>query len=904
VAKMRSHLSYVLHARVRAVMMLGVRAAREVPAAPLGTDVGGTSYARLQRAVEAALHTLARGFVAHPSNPVLRAALAGGMLPPRQYLAELLWLVYRWASLLQAEEQGWLHPEDTAVEARQRYARRYSLARLRQRSTRRVVASGASNLWQAQKVVFAGLARGDARLGLARVGGIFAAGQCPALDAAELDNRAFLAALAELTWLEAPHEPGEPAGLTPLRWTDIPPELLGSVYESLLDVRPEFGPNGELSLSDAQGHARRRTGSYYTPERLVQVVLDGALEPVIQRAIGGHPEPARALLELRIVDPACGSGYFLLAAARRLAALVAKHSGQAYRSALQEVVQRCLYGVDLNPMAVELCRLSLWLEAAQPGLALDALTPRIRHGNSLLGATPELLARGIPDAAWEAIPGDDKALVRGLKQRNRAPAIARVAPDAGERAQLPLDQAREQRVADAWCAAFVWPRHEPVLCEAAPTNERWWALHASPDAPAELTLETVALLAREHRFFHWHLGFADVFARGGFDVVLGNPPWIAHAGRAAQPLPPRVRRFFECNYESFGEYPTTHGIFVYVAARILREGGYLGLVVPSSLSELGGYAPTRAAHDRLCDFPQELIDFGEGQFPGVTQPCMALVSRRSDSGRGAVARGQPWPVQRTDLDDTARALMARLARLPPLPAELFGERGVQSDRELGRHFRQTSEPVERFTVPIREGTDVRQFELLPARLHVDRAALGSRMRSAPEFSGVRALVRQTARYPIAALSDGQAFRNSLLAVFETANWPARALVLLLNSALVRWLHYVRFRDARQPILPQLKISHLRAIPAPPPGGPGSPSAAECLLALPPYAVACASLLPGAGAGALDESWRSGLDQCVFDLYGLEPSERELVSAWHAAEGPQAAKGRGKGRRAQRALASA
>jgi hypothetical protein len=405
-----------------------------------------------------------------------------------------------------------------------------------------------------------------------------------------------------------------------------------------------------------------------------------------------------------------------------------------------------------------------------------------------------------------------------------------------------------------------------------------------------MTLEMVERLAREHRFFHWHLRFAEVFARGGFDVVLGNPPWIAHAGRAAQPLPPRVKRFFECNYESFAEYPTTHGIFVYVAARVLRQGGYLGLVIPSSLSELGGYAPTRVAHDRLCDFPRELIDFGEGQFPGVTQPCMALVSRRSSSGRSDAAAGQPWPVQRTDLDGTARALIARLALLPPLPAELFGERGVQSDRELGRHFRETPVPVGRFTAAIREGTDVRQFELLRARLHVDRAALGNRMRSALEFSGVRALVRQTARYPIATLSDGEAFRNSLLAVFETAAWPAPALVLLLNSALVRWLHYVRFRDARQPILPQLKISHLRAIPAPPPSGLGSLSPAERLLALPSHVAPSDPLLLTS-----DESWRSELDRCVFELYGLDARERELVSAWHAAEGPHAAKGRGKGR---------
>jgi hypothetical protein len=365
-----------------------------------------------------------------------------------------------------------------------------------------------------------------------------------------------------------------------------------------------------------------------------------------------------------------------------------------------------------------------------------------------------------------------------------------------------------------------------------------------------------------------------VFARGGFDVVLGNPPWIAHAGRAAQRLPPALKRFFACNYPSFADYPTTHGMFVHLGARVLRDGGYLGLVVPSSLSELGGYAPTRVAHDQLCDFPGELLDFGEGQFAGVTQPCMALVSRRSASGRRLGGVGQPWPVQRRDLDSSARALIARLARLPALPPGLFGERGVQSDRELLRHFLLSSAATGRFCTAIREGTDVREFELCAPRWHVDRAALGTRLRTADEFRRVTVLVRQTARYPIAALSDGTAFRNSLLAVFATAEWPATLLVALLNSALIRWLHYMRFRDARQPILPQLKIGHLRSIPAPPPAASGG-------------VARLAELGQRSSAElALGGSARRQLDELVFESYELSAAERELVSRWHVENAPR------------------
>jgi hypothetical protein len=437
-----------------------------------------------------------------------------------------------------------------------------------------------------------------------------------------------------------------------------------------------------------------------------------------------------------------------------------------------------------------------------------------------------------------------------------------------------LPPAAPKLVADAWCAAFFWPKQTDELGRAAPTEDLWRKL-GEPVAVPALTLSTVAELAREYRFFHWQLEFEEVFARGGFDVALGNPPWIAHAGRAAQPLPPALKHFFECNYEAFANYPTTHGMFVSVAAGVLRPGGYLGLVIPSSLSELDGYTPTRRAHDRRCEFPGELVDFGESQFEGVTQPCMALVSQCTPAGRSDQALGAPWPMQRSDLDATARDLIAKLGRFPRLPPELFGERGLQSDRQLARHFSEVSTPSGRFATPIREGTDVREFELRPARLHVDEGALGPRIRGSEEFRAVRAVVRQTARYPIAALSDGMAFRNSLLAVFEQPGLPAAALVALLNSAVLRWFHYVRFRDARQPILPQVKIGHLRALPEPP---GWSREAADSLAAL--------GERLSERSGAIQRADREALDAQVFALYQLEPEERTLVSAWHEQLGPR------------------
>src|SRR5690606_28356870 len=195
--------------------------------------------------------------------------------------------------------------------------------------------------------------------------------------------------------------------------------------------------------------------------------------------------------------PACGSGHFLLAAARRLAAHVARlqangtPSAAEYRHALRQVVGRCIFGVDLNPMAVELCKVGLWMEAVEPGLPLTFLNSHIQHGNALLGTTPELMEKGIPDAAWEPIEGDDRATARALKRRNREGATGQrsfdtlwTAPSTNEarvitKAVTELESAsdadatalarkescwedilesaeyRHQKfVADAWCTAF------------------------------------------------------------------------------------------------------------------------------------------------------------------------------------------------------------------------------------------------------------------------------------------------------------------------------------------------------------------------------------------------------------------------------------------------------------------
>ena len=147
---------------------------------------------------------------------------------------------------------------------------------------------------------------------------------------------------------------------------------------------------------ETKGNERKKSGSYYTPDSLVQALLDSALDPVLDRVESEAEDAAAALLGVTVIDPACGSGHFLLAAARRIATRVARvrtggvPSTADYRHALRDAVRCCIHGVDRNPMAVELARVALWIETVEPGKPLGFLDANIRVGDSLLG---HLLAR-------------------------------------------------------------------------------------------------------------------------------------------------------------------------------------------------------------------------------------------------------------------------------------------------------------------------------------------------------------------------------------------------------------------------------------------------------------------------------------------------------------------------------
>jgi hypothetical protein len=348
----------------------------------------------------------------------------------------------------------------------------------------------------------------------------------------------------------------------------------------------------------------------------------------------------------------------------------------------------------------------------------------------------------------------------------------------------------------------------------------------------------------------------------GFDAIVGNPPWVAYVGRATQPLDPKLARYYLANNPAFRSYRTLHGLFVYRSAQLLKPEGRLGLLIPTSVADLDGYAPTRASLDALCVVDDPLPDFGDGRFPEVFQPCIALLaSRRANAGSG---RTDPWTLSRDDLDPQAATLLQRLAALQPLPGELFGERGFQTTGTDRNFLRRQPAPAGQFTLPLAEGSDVREFVAAEPTTYAAPKALLGKLRGEADWKSVALWIRQTARYPIAALAQGTAFRNSILAGFSNERFSEHFLLCYLNSDVIRWYHFMSRRDARQG-MPQLKIGHLRRLPA--------PLSTQSIRAL----TSLGRKLGGKRPPTATERKRMNAWAC--DALGLSLPERTLVATW-------------------------
>ena len=552
----------------------------------------------LQVGVHRALTSLTRAFGAAGGSKRRQAA------PATVAFDEALVIVYRVLFLLFAEARGLVpiwHPL---------FRDSYTIEALRPEIEARGPSSG---IWAALQAI-ARLAHKGCRAGTLRVppfnGRLFSPAHAPLADALPLDEALVRDALAALTTRQSVR------GLQRISYADLGVEHLGGVYERVLDYDVAVTTAGAELV---RGQQRKASGSFYTPRSVTEYLVRRTLAPLVDRADPG------AILSLRVVDPAMGSGAFLVAACRYLAhayELALVREGTVSHTDISDVdragfrraiAQSCLYGVDLNPMAVQLARLSLWLATLSGDRPLTFFDHRLRTGNSLVGARLDDVRRGSTLKYRNAAPlplFEDTALDRAVGTAVTSFTHLR---DAGEdtleqvRAKEALfarlssadgPLARWKAAADLWCGAWFDP---DVRRMGRSTFAELVADRPSlPGNVAETLLGAARDVASRERFFHWTLEFPEVFSsadgqrlpHAGFDAVIGNPPWDVLRTSTGGALT-RFSRESGCYHAQGRGHANLYQLFAERSQSILRPGGRLGLVLPSGFLTDHGCARIR-----------------------------------------------------------------------------------------------------------------------------------------------------------------------------------------------------------------------------------------------------------------------------------------------------------------------
>ena len=529
-------------------------------------ETGARLLEQLREGVTQAICLLGTGFIKNTDNKELRDKLTVGTVDGQVYYRQLLRLVYRMIFLFVAEDRNVLLSPNCSIESKENYVRYYSMSRIRN-IAKNTDGNNHCDLYECLKVVMNGL---ESRKGIEEIAipplgsAMWSDGFVGCLSQSKIDNTYFIKSVKVLSFtIEKNYR-------MPVNFKNLGAEELGSVYESLLELSPNIDlTSGSFTLNVVSGSERKTTGSYYTPSSLINCLLDSALEPVIAKARRGE-NPEQAILEIKLCDPACGSGHFLVAAAHRLAKHLSavrtgdeESSPEARRHALREIISRCIYGVDRNEMAVELCRINLWLESLEPGKPLAFLEQHIQCGNSLMGATSEMIKKGIPEEAFDPIEGDERSVCSKYKRENSREKEYNIGytllddADYSRRVILSLSQVaatvegteddsfenleRKRKMyedlinseyysglrlkSDIWCSAFVCRKtqNDLVITENVLKAAQRGLDHVKKDIQ-----DTVNKLNAQYQFFHWELAFPEIFLsekKQGFDVVLGNPPW-------------------------------------------------------------------------------------------------------------------------------------------------------------------------------------------------------------------------------------------------------------------------------------------------------------------------------------------------------------------------------------------
>jgi Eco57I restriction-modification methylase/restriction endonuclease TaqI-like protein len=627
-----------------------------------------TSYARsvgegLRGQVYDALLHVAQGFLDFPRNDFTPdpAAL-------KQIYDNGLILLYRLLFVLYAEARNLLPVEESA-----QYRDQYSLSAIKRSVAEDVrygqtLLPGTATLWPRLTALFDIINRGSPPLKVATFnGGLFDPARYPFLEQYSVGDAHLQQAIDKLTRVEGEF----------VDYRDLSERHLGTIYEGLLEfqLRPlETGPDApaEDSAASREGWTvklvtdkgeRKLSGSYYTPGFITHYMVEEAVGPVVTAALEsaaakGAEAQVQAVLNVNVLDCSMGSGHFLVEAteyiARRLveADLLPPDLRTSGGMAVDEfaywkrrVAQSCVYGVDLNPLAVDLAKLSLWLTTAARDRPLSFLDHHLRPGNALVGARLDELKPGMKkkaagrkiqraEAGGQLTWATDSAFTQTMKlavdnmwliEESAAATIEDV------KAQEKLyETAREAFIrkysppADLVTATHFGLEVDDALL--GPLTE--YALGRTIAAPPQFRkwLEEAEALAEQHRFFHWELEFPEVFfdrygrslgEEAGFDVVVGNPPYVRQERLAP------LKAYLE---ETFRAYHGVADLYVYFyeqGLRLLRQGGRMAYIVTNKWMRSGYGEPLRAffaeqnALERIIDFGHAPIFADVDVFPCI-----------------------------------------------------------------------------------------------------------------------------------------------------------------------------------------------------------------------------------------------------------------------------------------------
>lgn len=569
------------------------------------TQTGVAALEDLRDGVEDAIAEIGQGLIEHRDNRALRDALADPDDPfdAATFYRQLLYIAYRHVFWFALDDRDLLHPEGADRAKAALYRDHFASTVLRAKARAHLGARHPDG-WRHFHTVSAWFVdpAGQPELAIpGLLGRLWDPAATSHLNDTTLENRRYYEALRRLAYVQ------RDGALHRINYDAMGSEELGAVYESLLEIRPMADPVERTFTPDrTHGSDRKKTGSYYTPTSLIKVLLDEALDPVlderIKQAVHDLPPDATpeqheaaqeaAILGTTICDPAMGSAHFLVAAGMRVAKrLAAVRTGEvepapdAVQRAFRAVASRCLYGVDLNPMAVELAKLAIWLECHVPGQPLTFLDHHLKHGNALLGVgfDTDLIAwrktakkaadqKGVPDAAFKPLAGDDKKHARSLRDKNKdrrgrgsslrfhsagahEDELERLASSSRQLADLaddtPAALAAKQQAwadyehdaelewqrlrADAWTASWTITKtpevtgalttDDPLADDELPWDVYYDTFFDEEIDPTRVGVRTIRAEADRLDFFHWHVEFPHIAEAGGFSLKLGNPPW-------------------------------------------------------------------------------------------------------------------------------------------------------------------------------------------------------------------------------------------------------------------------------------------------------------------------------------------------------------------------------------------